>query len=85
MRFACLRERSADAVSVVQSLTNRIVFVTYNAVWWLPIVLRILGIVDYGTAFLVFFLLTLIRAVANLYRNNVLTLEQAESFPLRSP
>jgi hypothetical protein len=85
MRFACLRERRADTVSVEQSLTNRIVFVIYNAVWWLPMALRILGAVDYSTAFLMFLILTLIRAVANLYRNNVLTLQQAESFPLRAP
>ena len=85
MRFAWLRENSANTVSVEQSFTNRLIFVVYNAVWWLPVVLRIFGTIDYGTAFLMFFVFTLIRAVANLYRNNVLTPEQAESFPLRSP
>ena len=85
MRFAWLRENSANTVPVEQSFTNRLIFVVYNAVWWLPVVLRILGTIDYGTAFLMFFVLSLIRAVANLYRNNVLTPEQAESFPLRSP
>ena len=85
MRFAWLRENSASTVSVEQSFTNRLIFVAYNVVWWLPVVLRILGTIDYGTAFLALFILTLIRAGANLYRNNVLTPEQAESFPLRSP
>jgi hypothetical protein len=85
MRFAWIREKSASTVSVEQSLTNRLIFVVHNVVWWLPIVLKLFGIIDYGTAFLTFFVLTLIRAVANLYRNNVLTPEQAERFPLRSP
>jgi hypothetical protein len=40
---------------------------------------------DYRTGFLAFFVVIIIRAVANLYRNNVLTLEQAERFPLRIP
>jgi hypothetical protein len=85
MRFAWLRENSANTVSVEQSFTHRFIFVVYNAVWWLPVVLRVFGTIDYGTAFLAFFVYTLIRAVANLYRNNALTPEQAESFPLRSP
>jgi hypothetical protein len=85
MRFAWLQENSADTVSIDQSFINRLIFVLYNAVWWLPVLLKILGTIDYDTAFVSFFIFTLIRAVANLYRNNVLTPEQAESFPLRSP
>ena len=85
MRFACLRENSANTVSVEQSFTSQLVFVIYNVAWWLPVVLRIFGKIDYGTAFWAFFVYTLIRAAANLYRNNALTPEQAESFPLRSP
>jgi hypothetical protein len=85
MRFAWLRENSGNAVSVEESAASRLIFVLYNAAWWIPVVLRILGIIDYDTAFLAFFVYTLFRAVANLYRNNALTLEQAESFPLRSP
>ena len=85
MRFAWLRENSENTVSVEQSLISRLVFVVYNVAWWIPVVLAVVGTIDYGTAFLVFFVYTLIRAVANLYRNNALTPEQAESFPLRSP
>jgi NADPH:quinone reductase-like Zn-dependent oxidoreductase len=43
------------------------------------------GIIDYRTGFFTFFVITIIRAGANLYRNNLLEPEQAESFPLRSP
>jgi len=39
---------------------------------------------DYRTGFIAFFVVVTIRAVANLYRNNFLTLEQAEIFPLRA-
>jgi hypothetical protein len=85
MRFAWLRENSANSVSVEQSFTNRLIFVVYNVAWWIPVVLAVVGTIDYGTASVAFFVYTLIRAVANLYRNNVLTPEQAESFPLRSP
>ena len=85
MRFAWLRENSADTVSIEQSPFSRLVFVVYNAAWWIPVVLAVLGTIDYDTAFLAFFVYTLLRAVANLYRNNVPMAEQGEYFVLRSP
>ena len=85
MRFAWLRENSANTVSVQQTFTSRLIYFVYNIAWWIPVVLALVGTIDYGTAFLAFFVYTLIRAVANLYRNNFLTPEQAESFPLRAP
>ena len=85
MRFAWLRENSETTVSIEQSLFSRLVYIVYNVVWWIPVVLAVVGIIDYDTAFVAFFVFTLIRAVANLYRNNFLTPEQAEVFPLRSP
>ncbi|MCA9904884.1 MAG: hypothetical protein KC547_13600, partial [Anaerolineae bacterium] len=56
----------------------------YNAVWWLPILLVLTGTIDYGAGFIGFFAVTVVRLIANLYRNNVLSLEQAETFPFRS-
>jgi hypothetical protein len=85
MRFAWLRKNSDSQVSVNQSLINQIIYIAYNVVWWIPIVLPFTKIIDYRTGFIAFFIITVIRAVANLYRNNFLTLEQAESFPLRAP
>ena len=85
MRFAWLRKNSANQVSVKQSFTNRLIFIAYNVVWWIPIVLPFIGAIDYRTGFIAFFVVTVIRAGANLYRNNVLKPEQAESFPLRAP
>ena len=46
--------------------------------------LAIFKVIDYWTSFIALFVLTLIRAIVNLYRNNVLNQEQAESFPLRA-
>jgi len=40
---------------------------------------------DYRTGFISIFVVIIIRAVAALYRNNLLTLEQAEIFPFRIP
>ena len=85
MRFAWLREKSPNHVSVEQSGINRFIFVVYNVAWWIPILLPFIGVIDYGTGFIAFAVITFLRLVANLYRNNVLTLEQAESFPFRSP
>ena len=84
MRFAWLRKNSANPGSVKQSFSNRFAYIAYNVVWWIPIVLAFTKIIDYRTAFLAFFVITIIRAGVNLYRNNVLNLEQAESFPLRA-
>jgi len=70
---------------VQQSFTNRLIFIAYNVVWWIPIVLPFTGLIDYRTGFIAFFVITIIRAAVNLYRNNVLKPEQADSFPLRAP
>ena len=84
MRFAWLRKNSADYVSVEQSFTNRLIYIAYNVIWWIPIVLPFTKIIDYRTGFIAFFVVTIIRAGVNLYRNNILNPEQAESFPLRA-
>ncbi len=55
----------------------------YYVSWWIPIILAFT--IDYRTGFIAFLVLIIIRAVANLYRNNFLTLEQGERFPLRVP
>lgn len=86
MRFAWLRKKSANDVAVKQSFTNRLIFVAYNVVWFLPIVLSFIGTIDYRTGFIAFAVITVVRASANLYTNNVLKLtpEQFKSFPFRA-
>jgi len=85
MRFAWLREQSGGHVSVKPSLANRLTFIAYNVIWWIPIVLGFTKIIDYPTAFIAFLVITIIRAIANVIRSNFLTLQQAETFPFRAP
>ena len=85
MRFAWQRKNSANYVSAKQSFTSRLIYIAYNVVYLILIVLPFTKTIDYRTGFIAFFVFIIIRAGANLYRNNVLKPEQAESFPLRSP
>jgi hypothetical protein len=87
MRFAWIRKNSADPVPVKLRFTHplNLIFVAYNVIYWIPLVLPFTTIIDYRTGFIAFFVVIIIRAVANLYRNNVLKPEQAENFPLRIP
>ena len=85
MRFAWLRENSANHEPVKQSFASRLVFVAYNVVWWIPVVLPFTKAIEYRTGFIAFFIVTIVRATANLFRNNVLKPEQAENFPFRAP
>jgi hypothetical protein len=84
MRFAWINQDSAKDVPTSQNSINRTIYIVYNLVWWIPIVLVIINIIDYQVAFIALFVLTAIRAVINLFRNNVLNPQQAENFPLRS-
>ena len=84
MRFAWLNKDSANDVPTEQSSINRVIYIAYNAIWWIPVVLVVIKLIDYQTAFIALFVLTAIRAVVNLFRNNVLNPQQAENFPLRS-
>ena len=84
MRFAWINKDSANDVPTKQSSINRVIYIAYNLIWWIPIVLVVIKIIDYQTAFIALFVLTVIRAIVNLFRNNVLNPKQAESFPLRS-
>jgi hypothetical protein len=62
-----------------------LIFVAYNVAYWIPIVLPFTPIMSYRTGFILVFGVIVFRSVANLYRVNALTLEQAERFPLRIP
>ncbi|MFC1874168.1 hypothetical protein ACFLYX_02585 [Chloroflexota bacterium] len=86
-RFAWQKESSADPVPIKLRFTHplNLTFVAYNVIYWIPMILPFTGIIDYRTGFIAFFIIIIIRALANLYRNNVLTLEQAVLFPLRTP
>lgn len=48
-------------------------------------VLTVLGMVSYEVGLVGFLAVTMVRALVNLYRNNVMPVERAQFFPLRSP
>ena len=83
MRFAWIRENLANSVPARPAL--KLVTVAYNLIWWIPIVLPLAGVIDYHTGFLAFLVVTIFRATANVIRNNVLSPEHGEVFPLRAP
>ena len=85
MRFAWLREKAAKEGGEEETARNRQILIAYNAIWWVPILLPFINVIDYSTGFIAFAIITIIRAGANLYRNNVLSPEEGEFFPLRSP
>jgi uncharacterized membrane protein len=88
MRFAWLKENSADYESVKQAITHPLALIrrAYNWVFWiflLPFFTRI----DYSTGFIAFTVVILVRLVLNLYTNNFLKLtpEEYDSYPFRIP
>ena len=87
LRFAWLRKNSGDPVPAKLRFTHplNLIFVAYNVVYWVPIILPFTGAIDYRTGSLAFFAVIVVRGVANLIRNNLLTPEQGETFPLRIP
>jgi hypothetical protein len=85
MRFAWLREKSGNDEPIKESLTSKIITVTYNVVWWLPLLLVLTRAIDYRAGSIAMFAITMFRAVANAYRINVLKGDKAEGFPLRAP
>ena len=86
-RFVWLREKSADLNPKKLKFSHplNLTFIAYNVIYWLPMLLPIIKIIDYRTGFIAMFVVVFIRAIANLYRNNFLNLEQAEVYPFRIP
>ena len=64
---------------------DRIAFFLYNLIWWIPPALAVLGLVSFWAGSLGFLVMSALRAVINAYRINVLPVERAQRFPLRSP
>jgi hypothetical protein len=84
MRFAWLRTK--EARDLPPSAPNeRVTLIAYNVVWWLPVVLPFIGVISYGVGFGAFLIITVFRALVNVYRVNVLPVAKAEHLPLRSP
>lgn len=84
MRYAWLRKQQHLEVPEM-STAARVLYISYNVIWWLPVVLVLIGVWSYQEGAVGFLVVTALRALINLYRNNMLTTEGAQSFPLRSP
>ncbi len=89
MRFAWLRENSANYVAVEQERTHplALIRIAYNAVFWIFLLPFLFTSIDYGTGFIAFSIVILVRLVLNLYTNNVLDLgpAQYDGYPFRIP
>ena len=87
MRFALLRKKSGNPIPPKLRLTHpfNLIYLAYNIIYWIPIILPLAGVIDYRAGFVLFFVVIIIRGIANLIRNNFLLIAQAEKFPLRSP
>ena len=89
MRFAWLRKK-AGQVSVkqgfTQGLTHTQVYIrmAFSAAFWISLLFPFVGIIDYRAGFIAFFVVTVTRLGAHLYRVNVLAPERADFFPLQA-
>jgi hypothetical protein len=88
MRFAWLKENSTNYEAIKQGCAHPLALIrkAYNAAFWI-FLLPFFTIIDYGTGFIAFSVIILIRLVLNLYTNNLLDLkpEEYESYPFRIP
>ena len=88
MRFAWLRESSADPEPVVQRRTSppSLIRFVYNAAFWV-FLLPFFGLIDYSTGFVLFTIVIIVRMMINIYTNNIYkpTPEGYERFPFRIP
>ena len=88
MRFAWLKENSADYAPVEQGFAHPLALIrkAYNAAFWIFLI-PFFTAIDYSTGFVAFTVIILVRLGLNLFTNNVLRLtpEQFEGYPFRIP
>ncbi len=88
MRFAWIREKSSNSVSIKQGYFHplAIIRMVYNIVFWI-FLLPFFAVINYDTGFVVFTVIIFIRLIANLYTNNIMEqkAEIYEKSPLRIP
>lgn len=64
---------------------ERLIFMAYNPVWWVPIVRAIVGAISYWGRHARVLHPDAIRALLHAYLINVMPAEAAQRFPLRIP
>lgn len=86
MRFAWLRKHTPNYVSAKQAFTHPLSLIrqAYNIAFWV-FLLPFFTTMAYGTGFVIFTVIILVRLTLNLYTNNFLHLtpEQHEGYPFR--
>lgn len=85
LRFARLSENAPDYRPPAESAISRLITVTYNVAWWMPILLALVKVIDYRTGSTAFLAITVIRAMCNAYRANHPDWQRAIRYPLRAP
>lgn len=85
MRFAWLRKTKYSDHTFASKLPSRIVLILYNFIWWIPVVLPFIKVMSYHAGFIAFFFITMVRALLNVYRINMLPPEKGILFPFRQP
>ena len=86
MRFAWLRQNSANDLSVKQvfSLPLTLIRIAYNVAFWIFLI-PFFTTIDYSIGFVALTVVIFVRLGANLYANHVLKQpEQFESYPFRA-
>jgi hypothetical protein len=87
MRFAWLRKQAANGADVKQGGAQPLGLIrfAYNLVFWI-FLLPFLTTIDYGTGFVAFSVVVLVRLVANLYANNLMEPNPVvyQQFPFRA-
>ena len=88
MRFAWLKENSPDQAFVRQAFLHPLSLIrkAYNLVFWI-FLLPFFTAMEYGTGFVTFAAIIVIRLALNLYTNNLLELtsQPYEDYPFRIP
>ena len=87
MRFAWLRENEGSTEVVVPEGSGSLKFIRtiYNIAFW-AFLIPFFTAIDYGTGFIVFTVIVLVRFGANLYINALnFNPEQYTLFPFRTP
>lgn len=85
MRFAWLRTEQEIADTQASGGADRFLHVAYNVIWWVPVALPLIGATSYFAGLVAFLTVTFVRAAVNVYRVNIMPVDRADRFPLRSP
>ena len=89
MRFAWIRENTADGDTIVQGQRNNfsLIRMIYNLAFWIFLPPFFSNRIAYSFGFIAFAIVIIVRLTLNLYTNNLLrpTPEQFQRFPFRIP